>query len=736
MRNQASLLAAAATLLLASASFRVSGDGRLAPIERGPERGEYHARPSRVGFEAPNRTQNLNIYFDSTGIRVHDRTALRELFSLSPVGMGRGDDLAPLPPGDVSSQGARVEIRRKGFVEWYENSAAGLEQGFTLAEPPAGEGPLVVELALRGAKASQAEDAVIFSAGSGHRVRYDGLVAVDASGRELIARLSTPDPERVRIEVEDAGAAYPLVIDPLLTNTADSLIDSNVPDSGIPHVAPAGDVNGDGYDDVMIGPGYAYVFMGSASGIASGGLDAAAVELQRLTPSDNFGRGMAGAGDVNGDGYDDVIVGNYFDIYNPGGWAGIFWGSASGTTVTANHGSIWSGAMDGFVYGGIVSVAGAGDVNGDGYDDVILSTTRTKDDAREGVAAVFLGSAAGIDFVYVFQADTLITWPQGPLDEHVPSSVAGAGDVNGDGYDDVIVGAPEFHLDGGSTSGVAMVFHGSASGIASRNFGDTLLTVDDYYYKAGFGESVSGAGDVNGDGYDDVIVGAPRLGIGAAFVYLGSASGIPDSLSYESPTAIPIESDQPDASDFGWSVAGAGDVNGDGHDDVIVGAPYYDAGQQDEGAAFVFLGNETGISTRTTGSAYARLESDQSFAYLGVGVAGAGDVNGDGLDDVITTSWAYDAGEANEGAAFVYLGQADADGDGYANSFDADFDQNGGSGLTDFGTFRFCYGRTIPVSGGPADDPTCAESDMDGDGVVGPADFGLFRSEFGTPPGP
>ena len=355
--------------------------------------------------------------------------------------MGRGEALAPLLPGVVSSQGARVEIRREWLRRVVRELGGRPRAGLHARAAPSGEGPLVVELALRGAKASQAEDAVIFSAGSGRRIRYDGLVAVDASGRELLARLSVPDPERVRIEVEDAGAAYPLVIDPLLTNAADSVIDSNSPDSGIVHTAPAGDVNGDGYDDVLIGPGYAYVFMGSASGIASGGLDTAAVEIARLSIRDNFGKGMAGAGDVNGDGYDDVIVG-----YHPssGGWAGIYWGSASGTVVNASHGSIWSGVMDGYAYGGIVGVAGAGDVNGDGYDDVILSTTRTKDDVLEGVAAVFLGSSAGIPFVYVFQAATLITWPQRFSGDHVPSSVAGAGDVNGDGYDDVIVGAPEY----------------------------------------------------------------------------------------------------------------------------------------------------------------------------------------------------------------------------------------------------------------------------------------------------
>ena len=205
--------------------------------------------------------------------------------------MGRGDALVPMPPGEVSSQGARVEIRRDGIVEWYENSAAGLEQGFTLAERPAGEGRLRVELSLQGARASQADDAVIFAAGSGRRLRYDGLVAIDASGRELLARLSVPDPERVRIEVDDAGAAYPVVIDPLLAEDASAQILSDQAEARLGYsVAGAGDVNGDGYDDVIVGAprydagepyeGAAFLFLGSESGIADGGPGSAQARLE------------------------------------------------------------------------------------------------------------------------------------------------------------------------------------------------------------------------------------------------------------------------------------------------------------------------------------------------------------------------------------------------------------------------------------------------------------------------
>ena len=543
MRYLASLVAAAATLLLAPAALTPSDEDRLARIQRSLERREYHASRNRVGLQAPNRAQNLRTYFEATGIRVHDRTAPSELFSLSLAGMGRGDALAPLAPGEVSSEGARVEIRRDGIVEWYENSAAGLEQGFTLAERPAGEGPLRVELSLQGAKASQADDAVIFAAGSGRRLRYDGLVAVDASGRELLARLSVPDPERVRIEVEDAGAAYPVVIDPLIAEAASAQLLSDQAEARLGYsVAGAGDVNGDGYDDVIVGAprydageayeGAAFLFLGSESGIADGGPGSAQARLESNQTDSEFGSSVAGAGDVNGDGYDDVIVG--------------------------------AGSYD------------AGE-------------------ADEGAAFVFLGSAQG--------SRTATRIPQRPGSKRtrrVPSlgwSVAGAGDVNGDGFADVIVGALSYEvgrLDGGchcwvydhptkarpSCSWAARM--GSPMGTPTR----PPRVLRSNQTGARFGLSVAGAGDVNGDGYDDVILGNPFFEVapdtsGTALVFLGGPAGIADGDPTSADARLESDEDPYRVTSFGWSVAGAGDVNGDGYHDVIVGAPEYQAAEID-----------------------------------------------------------------------------------------------------------------------------------------------------------
>ena len=161
---------------------------------------------------------------------------------------------------------------------------------------------------------------------------------------------------------------------------------------------------------------------------------------------------------------------------------------------------------------------------------------------------------------------------------------------------------------------------------------------------AAFGISVASAGDVNNDGYDDVIVGAHEFDL--AYVYMGRPGGPATTHSWS-------RSGQA-GSDFGRSVAGAGDVNDDGYDDVIVGAPKWDNSQTDEGRAFLYLGGPTGLSTTPIWSA----ESNQAAAAFGHAVASAGDVNGDGHDDVIVGAPFWDNGQTSEGKAYVYLGTA------------------------------------------------------------------------------
>jgi hypothetical protein len=375
-------------------------------------------------------------------------------------------------------------------------------------------------------------------------------------------------------------------------------------------VATAGDVNGDGYDDVIVGAyayhhplaeeGRALVFHGSAAGLSrtpnwTAESDQAAAD---------FGVSVGTAGDVNGDGYDDVIVGAY--TYDHGqtdeGRAYVYYGSAAGLSTTPN----WTAESDqAFSYFG-VSVGTAGDVNGDGYDDVIVGAHfYDHGEGDEGRAFVYLGSAAGLSTTLNWRAES------DQVAAHFGSSVGTAGDVNGDGYDDVIVGAYTYD-DGQDNEGRAFVFHGSATGLSSV----ADWTAESDQAGAQFGNSVGTAGDVNGDGYDDAIVGASQydngqLFQGRAYVYHGSATGLSTTPDWTA------ESDQ-GRPQFGTSVGTAGDVNGDGFDDAIVGAPYY--GQDGQGRTFLYNGSATGLSSVADWTAESDQGGAQ-FGYS-VGTAG------------------------------------------------------------------------------------------------------------------
>lgn len=413
-------------------------------------------------------------------------------------------------------------------------------------------------------------------------------------------------------------------------------------------VASAGDVNGDGFSDVVVGAPY-YSNGEDMEGRAyvyhgsAAGLDPLpAWTFESNLTECELGWSVASAGDVNGDNYDDVLVASeYCGVLDREGRVYLFLGSASGLSST----SAW------MIEGGDSdeslgwSIASAGDVNDDGFDDVIIGAPwASYPEGHEGRAYAFYGSASGLSTTADWVEESNVHWSGFGV------SVASAGDVNGDGYSDVIIG--HHNMDNPEEDeGRAYVYYGSVDGLVA----DPAWQFENNHAGSGLGESVASAGDVNGDGYSDVIVGAFRYSNpgereGIAYLFLSSPSGLSLTPDWE------VESNQ-DYAEYGQSVDSAGDVNDDGYDDVLVGAPWYSNGEQSEGRAFLYYGSPTGPMAAPIHTA----ESNQVDAHMGYSVASAGDVNGDEIADIIVgISW-FDGGQGNEGRAIVYHGQKDAD---------------------------------------------------------------------------
>ena len=389
----------------------------------------------------------------------------------------------------------------------------------------------------------------------------------------------------------------------------------------------AGDVNGDGYNDVIAAvyefdggrgrsQGRVMVYYGSGQGLQV----TADWVAEGEQAGDEFGYAVSTAGDVNGDGYADVIIGarKYSGMQKQEGKIYLYYGSAQGLSAQP----AWV-AVRGRANAHLgAAVALAGDVNGDGYADVIIGANRySGSEIYEGQASVYYGSANGL------AAEPNWSVTGGQLAAGLGVAVSTAGDVNGDGYDDILLGADRYNGKE-ANGGRVYIYYGSAAGLSyTANW-----TVDGEQSRSNFGGAVSTAGDVNGDGFADVVVGASRyqqgeVGEGKAYLYLGSAAGVSREAAWT------VEGNQMGAY-LGHAVGTAGDFDGDGYSELLVGALFYSGDKRGEGQLLVFAGGENGLSQRATWTAVG----GEFNASLGYAVNTAGDVNGDGCAEIVASA--------------------------------------------------------------------------------------------------
>lgn len=394
--------------------------------------------------------------------------------------------------------------------------------------------------------------------------------------------------------------------------------------------------------------------------------------LSEGSAGDQFGYSTAIAGDINRDGYADIIVGAPYadDGQTDIGRVYIYYGGHSSSMD--NTADINIRGMDINEHLGF-SVSPAGDVNGDGFDDIIFGAPDKYQFGipYAGVAYIFFGGPSlvikpGYPNLSSDDADVILRGENGQ--DKFGSSVSWAGDFNRDGYGDVIVGAPLVE-GGGNTRGRAYIYYG---GLSMDSSVDVKITGGANFDQ--LGDSVARAGDIDRDGYGDVIIGAPSAaggGIyrGKVYVIYGVGS-VASDINLESTTArLTILRSATDHAFFGTSLGYAGDVNNDGYSDIVAGSSYYGSDPYFIGRSYAYFGGPYMDNTPEV----TFIGNDQTDRF-GTTVAGAGDVDGDGYYDILIGAYSVDGDGANRGRAYLYLGGNLMPGDiKYGNTADVTF---------------------------------------------------------------